>query len=388
MDIADITGNMDAHLEKLQSMRELILANAVMTGEIPAPTGKENHRVRFLRDRFNECGLQNVSVDEVGNGMAILPGKSGRRNILLLAHVDTPFPETEDHTVTVNQDQLSGRAIGNNSLGVATLATLPTILEELGVTFEDNLIFLAHTRSLGHGDLAGFRFFIENNKLPIHAGLCCAGVSLGRISYSSLGMLRGAITCDSPANADWRELGNTGAIANLTRVIDGLLSIPLPQKPRTNIILGSIEGGRGYTTKASHARLGFEIRSEQIGMVSKIEQEIRDIADQVRYETDQAVSLEVLARRTTGGIPYQHPLVKSARDILQHLDITPTITPSTGALAVLIAKGVPALTLGITHGERIAEPSETIFIDPVYRGLAQLIAVLQAIDGGLCDVED
>lgn len=379
---------MQEHHSALQSMREVILANAVMIGEIPSPTAREKTRIRFIRDRFNECGLQNVSVDEMGNGMALLPGTQGKRNILILGHVDTPFPESDDHAVTVLQDSLTGLAIGNNALGLAALVSLPIILEKLGITFKDNLLFLAHTHSLGRGDLEGFRFFIENNKLPIRAAICCAGVQLGRLSYTSLGMSRGSVTCDSPNAGDWKNVGTTDAIANLTRVIDGLLSIPLPQQPRTNIILGSIEGGTGYNTKAAHATLGFEIRSEQVGMVSKIEDQVRDIVEKVRYETNTPVELNILARRKTGGIDFQHPLVTAARNIMKALDIEPRIAPSTGALAGLIEKGIPALTLGLTHGEKIGEDDETIYIDPTYQGLTQLIAMLQAIDGGLCDVEN
>ena len=38
--------------EKLKKYRELILANLVMVGEIPAPTFNEGERVKFIVDRF------------------------------------------------------------------------------------------------------------------------------------------------------------------------------------------------------------------------------------------------------------------------------------------------------------------------------------------------
>ena len=39
----------------------------------------------------------------------------------------------------------------------------------------------------------------------------------------------------------------------------------------------------------------------------------------------------------------------------------------------------------MTEGERLHEQRETVQLEPMFTGLAQLVAVLLAIDGGLCD---
>jgi len=67
------------------------------------------------------------------------------------------------------------------------------------------------------------------------------------------------------------------------------------------------------------------------------------------------------------------------------LDLRPHITPSISELSTMIVHGIPAITLGITDGERLHEQRETVLLDPMFTGLAQLVAVLLAIDGGLCD---
>jgi hypothetical protein len=41
--------------------------------------------------------------------------------------------------------------------------------------------------------------------------------------------------------------------------------------------------------------------------------------------------------------------------------------------------------LGITHGENLNKIDESIEIEPIYSGLAQLLGVLLAIDKGYCD---
>ena len=64
-------------VERVQETRDVILGNLVMVGEIPAPTFEEQDRIEFLMQRFSECGMQNCSSDEVGNGVGRCPGTDG-----------------------------------------------------------------------------------------------------------------------------------------------------------------------------------------------------------------------------------------------------------------------------------------------------------------------
>ena len=59
------------------------------------------------------------------------------------------------------------------------------------------------------------------------------------------------------------------------------------------------------------------------------------------------------------------------------------------SLASLIEKKIPSLVLGLTTGTRrddLPEMEEVVAIEPMWTGLAQLVGVLLAIDGGFCDV--
>jgi tripeptide aminopeptidase len=95
--------------------------------------------------------------------------------------------------------------------------------------------------------------------------------------------------------------------------------------------------------------------------------------------------LEVVAQRQNCGIPFTHPLVKTTRAIMAESGITPKVDPSTGDLNVLIRAGHPGVTLGLTTAENLREDNETIHLEPLYAGMAQLITLLQAIDQELCE---
>ena len=122
-DLSKLIESIQDYPEALQSIQETIITNAIMAGEIPAPTFGEEQRVRFLSDRFTEAGLQNISIDEKNNCVGIIPGKNPDKNILLVAHSDTVFDEKVDHAMSALQDTLIGAGIADNSLGFSMLAS-------------------------------------------------------------------------------------------------------------------------------------------------------------------------------------------------------------------------------------------------------------------------
>lgn len=368
-----------------RDLSEILLTNLVIVSEIPSPTFGEQRRVGFLLDRFNEYQLQNCSTDEAGNALGILPGSSGDRNILVVAHMDTAFPEKIDHTVTIDPGAVSGAGIGDNSLGLASLVTLPIILERLGIQLRSDVILMGSARSLGRGDLEGIRFFLDNKNVPIASGICLEGVKLGRLSYASIGMLRGEIHYRVPEEYDWTRFGAGGAIVNMNDVVNRILEIPLPRRPRTSIVLNNIEAGASFNTIPRQAMLQFEIRSESGEIVRRLGNQISDIAAETSSQTGAEVDFNVLARREPGGIGFSHPLAAHSRSIIKALGINPRISPSTSELSAFIDQKIPAITIGLTQGEHYNEEQERLEIEPVYLGLAQLVGMLVAIDGGFTD---
>jgi tripeptide aminopeptidase len=384
-DIKPLNKKLSGLEKKLKKYREVLLANLVMAGEIPAPTFEEDRRVKFILDRFDESGLTDSSIDGHGNGIGVLTGKESDEAILINAHADTIFSSKTDHTMQVSSDSITGPGVADNSLGLAALVTLPYILEDLEIELNRDLVLLAGVNSLGRGNLGGIHFFLDNNPFKIKDAICIEGIQLGRLSYSSIGMLRGEITCQVPESYDWSRFGDASAILTLNEVINKINDIRLPKRPRTSIVMGSIVGGTSFNTIARDATLGFEIRSESQEVVERAGETISDIVLEVSSKTGDQVELDIFAKRTPGGIPYSHPLTKCARNVMKTLGIEPRLAPSTSELSALIDKEIPALTVGLTLGERTSKTNETIQIEPIYKGLAQLIGTILAVDGGYCE---
>ncbi|TVR16015.1 MAG: M20/M25/M40 family metallo-hydrolase [Balneolaceae bacterium] len=384
-DYSELKNQLSGLEDKLKKYREVLLANLVMIGEIPAPTGKEDNRIQFILNRFDEAGLTDSSIDDAGNGIGVLSGKESENALLLNAHADTIFDMKTDHTMQVASNEIMGPGVADNALGLAALVSLPYILEDLKIELKNDLVLLAGVKSLGRGNLEGIRFFLENNKFDIKNAICIEGIQLGRLSYSSIGMLRGEITCRVPETYDWSRFGDASAILTLNEVINKINDIRLPKRPRTSVVMGSIVGGSSFNTIARDATLGFEVRSESQEVVEKTGDTINDIVLEVSSKTGDQIELDIFAMRSPGGIPFAHPLTKCARSVMETLDIEPRLSPSISELSALIDQKIPALTLGITVGEQTFKSNETIQIEPIYKGLAQLIGTILAVDGGYCE---
>ncbi len=367
------------HLEvELEPLRELLLANVIMIGEIPAPTFGEQKRIRFLEQRFTECGLH-ASLDELGNCVAIRPGTTGGQAILVAAHVDTPFGAGEDHTFTLAANRIKGLGVADNSLGVATLATLPIIMDRLGIELQSDLFLMGSTRSLERGNQAGLRFFLENSRHRLQAAIALEGVDLGRLQFRSMASLGGIVSCHVNP-----RINRLGAIDVLSQIICRLRQLALPEESHTALILGAIDGGVSYKTPARNVRLRFQLRSDADETVKALTLAIEALLDDISHQAGISTLLDVIVRTRSGGLKGSHPLVVNARKVLQALGVEPLDSFYSAVISGYVEQQVPALCIGLTTGDNVNYEDEYIDIEPLMTGVAQLLGLLMAIDGGCC----
>ena len=368
-----------------EKVREMFLANLALIGEIPAPTFEERSRAEMVAERFAAAGLQACVVDRLDNASSLLPGTEGSSTLLLAAHADTLPAEDNKPDIEIHQDRVVGPFVGDNALALAALATLPVLLEQLNIRLKSNVVLLAASRSLGRGNLDGLRHFLAESGTPFQSALCLESFQLGRLNYAAMGMLRGEMTCRVPANYDWAQFGSTGTIIPMGDIISRISRIPVPQRPLTTIIMGTVQGGISPGNVARETTLGFEVRSESAAILNQVREQLEDIAKDVTAQSGKQVDMDIYARREPGTLDIGHPLVRQGRAILGGLGLTPAFYPTTSMMSALLDLAVPALTLGLTTGERrneLEEIEEAAAIAPLSAGLAQLVAMVQAMDEG------
>ncbi len=368
----------------LHPLREQILADLTMLAQIPAPTGEEEQRVRYVLDRFVEAGVPEVGPDEVGNAVGLLPGRRGERTILLVAHVDTIYARTVSHNVILEPDRVIGPAVGDNALGVAAISLVPICLAHLGIQLDSNVGLLASVRSLGRSNHEGLRFFLDHPPRSVDYGIVAEGLQLGRANYLSIGKIRGDILCDAcpEKRSSDRSLN---ALVALNHVINRILSIAVPTQPYTKIRLAKIHAGLSYDSEPDHAELGFEVVSHSDEMIDQIRREMDDAVAEMSAQHGVEAKLDCFFRRETGGVPFSHPLVKCILEVMAQLNIEPDLGRGPSELPEFISRKIPAVTLGITTGAKNQENEpDYVLIEPILTGVAQLLGVILEIDRGAC----
>jgi acetylornithine deacetylase/succinyl-diaminopimelate desuccinylase-like protein len=305
-----------------------------------------------------------------------------------VAHLDTFYRFFDKDLVfnyTIKENSITGPGILDNSVGVGVVLSLPTVFKELDLQFESDIVLAGTIQSTGKGNLRGVRHLLKTWPTPIRGGICIEGVELGRLNYFSDGMIRGEVACTISEEKPVLHKFNPNAILIMNEVINEILNLRLSQRPRTRIVIGKISGGADHGKLAYEAKLGFEIRSDSYKMVKSIYSEIKDIVDGISHENEVDLNLKTISNLKASRLKFNHPLVKSAAAVLESLNIKPVSKSTESAMSIFLSNKIPAITLGITHGENYFMDNATMKIEPMFTGIAQLIGVLQALDSGVCD---
>lgn len=370
----------------IKSMKAFILANIVLIGQVPAPTFKEKRRSEWFMDRLAGFQVDECTTDGYRNPIGIIRGTSRRKlPIFLIAHLDTHFGLEVDHCFTVKEKTITGPGILDNSAGVGVLVSLPEIFRKLNLTFESDIVLAGVIQSLGKGNLRGLRHLLKTWKGPIRGAVIVEGGELGRLNYYADAMMRCEVKCDIASSEGREHRFKPNAILVLNEIINQILWLRLPQRPSSRVVIGKISGGYKHGVIANEGVLGFEIQSDTDNMVKSIFNDINDIIKGISHEHDVILTLKPISNVHAAKQKFNHPLVKSAVEIMKTLGIEPLSLASESELSILLSHNVPAVTLGITHGDNYHLADATMEIEPMFKGIAQIVGLIKAIDSGVCD---
>jgi hypothetical protein len=386
MHIAPPIDRIPEYIDGIEAFMDTILTNIVLLGQIPAPTFLEHNRTAALLDRLTEARVDECTTDSYQNPIGIIRGNSQTQApIFVVAHIDTSFGADVDHNFTVTAQHISGAGVLDNSIGVGVLTSLPEIFRRLDLEFQSDIVLAGVIQSIGKGNLRGIRHLLNTWSTPIRGAVCMESADLGRISHYSDGMIRGEVVCDALSGPEERRCLRPNAILVINEAIDQILTLRLPQRPHTEIVIGTISGGLKHGAPANEARLGFEIRSDSDEMVKSLYTDILDIVEGLGHAYEIGLTFETISNINAASLAHNHPLVKAVAQIMGVLAIPPKSRPSESELSIFLSRNIPAVTLGITDGKRHQERAASAHIAPISRGIAQIIATIQAIDGGVCD---
>ncbi len=379
--------SLSAISDAISSHIEVFLSDLMLIAEIPAPTFDSLRRQDHVIERLTEFGYSHVSIDEQQTISAVISGKKSTRTTVLLSHLDTIHPVTTDHSAVIQGDTVSGVALADNSVGVASLITMPYYCNMLGLEFDNDIVLCFPSRTLGKADIGGTRFFIENSGRSLDFAICVEGYRLGRISYHSQGMFRGEIRYTVPEEFEWSRFGASNAVVNINHILNRILAIPIPNRPKTSIVFNNLISESAFNNIPTAATLQFEIRSSNTTLINEIRHVIEGIVTESASETGAEAHLVEISRRVPSGLSFSHPAVKRLMEIHKTLNIPTKVYPSTSDLSAFLEQQIPALTIGMTSCEGYNTLHESVDIPTCALGMAQLLDFIQFIDSDASTIE-
>jgi len=177
----------------MTNIPQRVIDLAVQIQQIPAPTFNEIKRAHFVHDLFTSEGLNEVSMDEVGNvyGLLKVTGQTpNAKPLIISAHTDTVFPLEMDIRVKREAEKVYGIGIGDNSLGVAGLVGLVWMIRERKIKLGGDIWFVANVCEEGLGDLRGMKAVVDRFGGDVLGYLVLEGMSLGHIYHRAVGVKR------------------------------------------------------------------------------------------------------------------------------------------------------------------------------------------------------
>jgi acetylornithine deacetylase/succinyl-diaminopimelate desuccinylase-like protein len=352
-------------------MRERLLELAIAIQQVPAPTFEEGERANFVRSKFSEAGLQDVSQDEVGNVYARLAGTGAGAPLVAVAHMDTVFPSGTHLEVHDEGDRVYGPGLGDNSIGVAALLELALLIRQRKIELGGDLWLVADVGEEGLGDLRGMRKVVERFGPAVQGYLIVEGLALGHVYHRAIGVRRYRVTARTAGGHSWSDFGQPSAVHELARLVTHITALHVPVQPRTTLNVGVIAGGTTVNTLAEEAWFELDLRSEDSEMLAVLAEQAEKLIAAANHGGVN-VEAKLIGQRPAGEISVQHPFIQLGLNCLAQQGLSGNLTSGSTDANIPLSLGIPALVLGVTTGGGAHTRKEYILSEPIEQGMNQL----------------
>lgn len=368
----------------IEKNRDNIIKEWILLTEIPAPSGHEEKRAKYISEQFRAVGLDEVHIDDFGNVIGTWKGTGKGKKIIFSAHMDTVFQGLWQVKVKREGNVLKAPGIGDDTSSCINLLWSIRALKQVGFKPVNDYYFMTTV-----GEEVGFkgmRLFLDNNDMDFDMLIALDG-DLGSLSYGALGFGGGRVTFRAPGAHTMQSRGVPNPNVAVARAIERIYKIEVPDKPLekwTIYNVGMIGGGKVNNAVSQESFFTIDLRSADQAELERVQQQIekicREVAEELKVEVDIKLNKEEKAHQLPGA--RNSTLVRTAEDILKFLQVKDlSIDPlgSTEANAG-IEHGIPSINLGRTYGRYKHSLREEADIDGLFVGMKQLVLMILSLD--------
>jgi tripeptide aminopeptidase len=382
-----------AALQSVDQRADGIVDEWIRLVEIPAPSGKEQARAKYIRAEMEKLGLSDIRTDDIFNVSGVRKGSGGGPTVVFCAHTDTVFPEGTDVKVKREGDILRAPGVGDDTSNLMATLEMFRALNRGGVKTKGDLVFVASVQEeLG---LIGAKHWLETSGYKPDM-FVAVDVSSREVWYGALRITQFKFFYTSPGAHTMESRGAPSPAKAVAKSITALYEVPLPpiaagldsfKLPVLNV--GMLGGGTVVNAIPREAWFTVDLRSLDSATQDRLESAVvataRGIAEKegVGFRLERRMSVDYSKARPQEE-RFHHSLVQTALAASNYFrkpgtpEISAQDVGSTDANNA-IALGIPAVAVGATTERMPHRLEEEDDASSIVAGIKYLISLAVAL---------
>ena len=360
----------EAHEEELELLRRL--------AKIPAPSGKEGKRAAFVKEWLKEAGADGVFIDPAGNVICRLEGADRHTASVFSAHMDVVAKDEETLPLREDTARLYAPGVGDDTANLTGLLMATKWILAHKPPLKHDVWVVANTCEEGLGNLAGtHRLIVDLREAGLEvADFTAFDLYLGQHITRAVGSHRWRVEVETQGGHSWEDAGRQSAVESVCRVVEGLYAIPLPDKGKTTVNVGAIEGGGAVNAIASRASALLEYRSASQENLEYMDRKFKEIVESARAE-DADVEVKLIGDRPASLASQPEGQSDLGDEAIRALaGMEPAHQESSTDANIPLSLGVPAHTVGAVSGALLHTREEWIDKHSLEPGLALVLGLM------------
>ena len=361
--------------------------------EIPAPSGKEQTRAKYIRAEMEKLGLSDIRTDDMSNVSGVRKGTGGGPTVVFAAHTDTVFPEGTDLKVKREGDILRAPGVGDDTSNLMATLEMFRALNRAGIRTKGDLIFLASVQE--EVGLLGAKHWLETSGYKPDMFIA-VDVGANQVWYGALRINQFKFFYTSPGAHTMESRGGPSPAKAVAKAITAVYEIPLPpiapgldtfKLPVVNV--GMIGGGTVVNAVPRETWFTVDLRSLDSATQDRLESAVVSTARRIAGEEGVGFRMEQkMGIDYSKALPQQerlnHPLVQTALATSNYFrkkgtpEIAPADVGSTDANNA-VSMGIPAVAIGATLESMPHRLEENVEASSIVPGIKSLIALAVAL---------
>ena len=324
---------------------------------IPAPSGMEDARAEYCKNKLESFGAEGVYIDEAKNVIFPINAEGSRELTVIVAHTDTVFPDTEPMPYIDDGEIIKCPGVGDDTASLAVLLMLGKYLVQNGINAKRGLLLVCNSSEEGLGNLKGTRRIFKDFEGRIAQFISYDAASLNRITNACVGSVRYEVEVKTEGGHSYGAFGNKNAIHYISKIINAIyeLEVPAMEGERTTYNVGTIEGGTSVNTIAQSAKILCEYRSTSSDAMEIMRGKFFEIFDSVRAMGVEVNVTVVGERPSAKGVDANEikRMCDTAAKTLEKIS-GKEVTYGSGSTDcnIPLSLGVPAICFGVYRGAK------------------------------------